>query len=315
MKPDVSIVIVSYNTRDLTVACIDSIIKETKKFSYEIIVLDNNSTDGSAEAIKEKFENVTLFDRNENLGFAGGNNEAARHATSKRLLILNPDTIILNGAIDNLLQYADKNPDARLWGGRAIFEDGSTNASCWMDMTLWSTVCRAFGLTWMFPKSKLFNPESIHIWGDLRNERAVDIVVGCFLMLDRDLWVKLDGFNPLFYMYGDEVDLCIRARKLGAAPRITPDAEIIHYGGGSEPSSEDKLVKVFKGRITVMNEHWSWIAAKTGSLIMISAVALRALASKFMKPPERKGAGQDGATHIWSKVLRRREEWASGWSR
>lgn len=313
MTPAVSIIIVSYNTRDITLACIQSVIDETKLYDFELLVIDNDSHDGSANAIRERFPDITLIDTKDNLGFARANNVAAKQAKGARILLLNPDTVILDGAIDKLLAYADKTPDARLWGGKAIFPDGSINASCWNDMTLWSIACRATGLTWIFPKSKLLNPETIHAWDSLENDREVDIVVGCFLMIDADLWRKLDGFNPDFFMYGDEVDLCLRARKLGARPRIAPEAKIIHYGGGSEPSSENKLVKVFKGRVTVMKEHWSPLAARLGSLLMVAMVALRAVGSTVFRPPSRQGSGQDGRTDVWGAVLRRRREWCSGW--
>ena len=313
MQPSVSIIIVSYNTREMTVACIQSIIAETRRHAFEIIVVDNNSPDGSAEAIRERFPDVRLLASKENLGFAGGNNVGGRMATGRRILLLNPDTLVLNGAIDEILDFADRTPAARLWGGKAIFPDGTINASCWNDMTLWSLFCRTTGLSFAFRKSQLLNPESIHVWDRLDREREVDIVVGCFLLIDAALWRDLAGFNPAFYMYGDEVDLCLRARKLGARPRITPAATIIHYGGGSEPSSEDKLIKVFKGRITVMNVHWRPLAAAFGRILMLGTVVVRAVASTVVKPPRRQGSGRDGRTDVWGAVLRRRHEWSRGW--
>lgn len=312
-SPAVSILIISYNTREMTLDCIRSIIRETTRHSYEIIVVDNQSKDGSAEAIEAEFLQVRLFRPTDNLGFAGGNNLAAEHATGSRLLLLNPDTVVLDGAIDRLLDFAGRTPDARLWGGRAVFPDGSTNVTCWSDMTLWSCVCRAVGLTWLRPRSRLFNPESIHLWDPLDKEREVDVVVGCFLLIDRELWTSLGGFNLAFFMYGDEVDLCMRARRHGARPRYTPDAKIIHYGGGSESSSEDKLVKVFRGRITVMKVHWHPAKARLGRWIMVATAGLRAVASSVLRPPQRRGGGRDGHTDIWPAVFRRRGEWSPGW--
>ena len=312
-SPALSILIISYNTREMTLACIESVFAQTRKHAFEVIVLDNHSQDGSAEAIGERFPQVRLHASTENLGFAGGNNAAAAMARGQRLLLLNPDTLILDGAIDRLLDYAATTPEARVWGGRAVFPDGSINASCWNDMTLWSSICRGFGLTWLFPASKFFNPESIHKWDDLGKERDVAIVVGCFLMIDQALWEQLGGFDPTFYMYGDEVDLCLRARKLGARPKITPKATIIHYGGASEASSEDKLVKVLKGRATVMREHWGPSAAVLGRWTLIATAGIRALGSRFLSPPERKGGGRDGRNDVWNAVFRRRHEWCAGW--
>jgi GT2 family glycosyltransferase len=312
-SPAVSIIIVSYNTKDVILPCIRSIIKETCLYNYEIIVIDNNSQDGSVAAIRENFPQVRLIEKSENLGFAGANNMAALSAQGSRLLLLNPDTVVLGSAVDAIIRFANMTPRAQVWGGRAIFPDQTINASCWNDMTIWSSFCRALGLTWIFPKSKLFNPESIHLWDSLDHERSVDIVVGCFLLIDKSMWDKLGGFNKAFFMYGDEVDLCIRARKLGARPRITPTATIIHYGGGSEPSSEDKLVKVFKGRITVMKMHWRPLAACLGCWILWITAGFRAFGSLFFHPPQRQGGGLDGRSDVWSGVFRRRKEWFSGW--
>lgn len=312
-SPAVSILIISYNTREMTLACIESVFEQTREHSFEVIVLDNRSQDGSAEAIRARFPQVRVHASMDNLGFAGGNNAAAAMARGKRLLLLNPDTVILDGAIDRLLEFADATAEAQVWGGRAVFPDGTINASCWNDMTLWSSICRGFGLTWLFPESKCLNPESIHKWDDLSEEREVDIVVGCFLMIDMALWERLGGFDPTFYMYGDEVDLCLRARKLGARPRITPKATIIHYGGGSEPSSEDKLVKVLKGRATVIREHWKPSAAVLGRWMLVATAGIRAAGSRLLRPPERKGAGRDSRTDVWSAVFRRRNEWRDGW--
>ena len=132
-------------------------------------------------------------------------------------------------------------------------------------------------------------------------------------MIDRELWSELRGFDPTFFMYGDEVDLCIRAKKKGAAPKITPRATIIHHGGGSEPSSEDKLIKVFKGRVTVMNHHWSPLAAWIGRIVMVLGVGLRSLANAIVSSPGRKGGGQDGETKVWKGAFKRRREWSDGW--
>jgi GT2 family glycosyltransferase len=312
-RPDVSVLIISFNTRHHIMECIRSVMEQTRRHSHEIIVVDNMSRDGSVEAIRQGFPQVRLIESTRNLGFAGGNNAAARYATGRRLLLLNPDTVVLNGAVDALLDFADSMPDALVWVGRAVLPDGSVNASCLNDMTLWSSICRAAGFTWMFPRSRIFNPEAIHMWDALDRPRRVGIVVGCFLMIEKSLWDRLGGFNPAFFMYGDEVDLCLRARKLGARPWVTPDATIIHHGGGSEPSGEDKLVKVLKGRVTVMMRHWRPAAAMAGRRILTATAALRALASLVLRPPQRQGRGQDGRTDVWAAVFRRRGEWSAGW--
>ena len=149
--------------------------------------------------------------------------------------------MVLDGAIDRLLDFAKAQPEARIWGGRTFFGDMALNpTSCWRRMSLWNIFCRTTGLTRIFPKSGLFNSESFGGW-DRSSERQVDIVSGCFFLMRRADWQAMGGFDDRFVMYGEEADLCLRAaRTLGARPRVTPLARLIHYGGASEKVAADK---------------------------------------------------------------------------
>ena len=199
---------------------------------------------------------MILLAETANHGFAGANNLAARRARGEYLLLLNPDTLVLDGAVDRLLAFARANPEAGIWGGRTLYGDRSLNpASCWGRMTLWNLFCRASGLTGVFPRSELFNSEAYGGW-DRGTEREVDIVTGCFLMIRRETWEALGGFDPAFFMYGEEADLCLRARALGAAPRVTPEAEIVHYGGAADTVRADKMVRLLSGKISLIDRHF-----------------------------------------------------------
>src|SRR5690606_28786133 len=137
-----------------------------------------------------------------NHGFAKGNNIAAARARGEYLLLLNPDTVVRDGAIDRLMAFAEREPRARIWGGRTLFADGSLNtSSCWRRMSLWNIFCRTAGLTGVFPRSALFNSEAYGGW-DRGTERQVDIVSGCFFLIARADWKRLGGFDPVFAMYG-----------------------------------------------------------------------------------------------------------------
>ena len=255
-RPDISIVIVSYNTAEMTLACIDSVLRFAPPAVVEIIVVDNASSDGSPAAIAARFPNVRQIAAATNLGFAAANNLAVKQATGEYVLLLNPDTLILDGAIPRLLEFARANPAARIWGGRTLFAGGSLNpASCWKFMTLWSLALAASGLSAVFRGSRLFDPESYGGW-QRDTVRQVDIVVGCFLLIDRKLWDGLQGFDERFFMYAEEADLCYRARAHGARPMVTPDAAIIHYGGASEPVRAAKIKRLFRGKVTFLRKHW-----------------------------------------------------------
>lgn len=252
----VSIIIVNYKTKDLVIDCIRSVLSNCS-VSFDLFVVDNNSLDGLDQVIENLPFRVNLFTLSENIGFAKANNYAAKHTKSEYILLLNPDTAVLNHAIDKLFEFAQKNPYAGIWGGRTIFPDGKLNpSSCWRQMTVWGLICRAFGLAKYFSNNHWLNPEAYGGW-QRNTVKEVDIVSGCFLLVKRDLWNELGGFDERFFMYGEDADLCLRAKKLGYRPMITPDAEIIHYGGASESSRSDKLVKLLRAKMMLIERHWS----------------------------------------------------------
>jgi N-acetylglucosaminyl-diphospho-decaprenol L-rhamnosyltransferase len=226
----VSVLIVSYNTKDMTLACIESVRKFAGRTEQEIIVVDNASIDGSADAIEKNFPDIRLLRSTVNLGFAGANNLAAQHASAPFILLLNPDTLVLDNGIERLLSFAQLHPEAGIWGGRTFFADMSLNpSSIWRFMSLWSLFSQAIGFSKIFNKNSIWSSESYGGWAR-DSIRDVDIVTGCFFLIERTLWEKLGGFDLQFFMYAEEADLCFRARKLGARALFTPDATIIHYG-------------------------------------------------------------------------------------
>jgi hypothetical protein len=266
--PDVSVIVVSYGTRDMTLACLESIRRETHDVRYEVLVVDNASTDGSAEAFAEKFPQFHLFAQSENLGFAAANNLAAKSACGKYILLLNPDTVVLDGAIDKLVAFARRRPQAGIWGGRTLFGDGRLNiSSCWRRQTLWNLFCRGIGLSRLFPNSPIFHSEGYGGW-KRDGEREVDIVTGCFLLIQRELWQRLNGFAPEFFMYGEDADLCLRARALGARPAITHTVTIIHYGGATEQNSARKNKRILAAKALLIRKHNNPLVASIALMLL-----------------------------------------------
>ena len=173
------------------------------------------------------------------------------------LLLLNPDTVLLDDAVEGILTFARNRPEARIWGGRTLFADGSLNpTSCWRDPTLWSLLCQITGLNKIFPGSELFNPEPYGNW-DRSSEREVEMVTGCFFLIRREFWNELGGFDPDYFIYAEEADLCHRARLRGARPAVTPDVAIVHHGGGSQKQRGPRIVRLFRGKATFIRKHWS----------------------------------------------------------
>ncbi len=305
-----SIVVISYNTRELTLECLRSVFRETTGLAYEVILLDNASVDGSADAIEAEFGSRIRLIRSEvNLGFAAGNNAAVCHAKGDWLLLLNPDTVIKNKAINQILAFAQDHPRARIWGGRTVFADGRLNpSSCWGRQTLWSLASQAVGLNVILSRSSLFNSEAIGGW-QRDSSRHVDIVSGCFFLIHRDLWQQLDGFDERFFMYGEEADLCLRAKiGFGAQPMVCSNAEIVHHGGASERIRVDKVVRLIRAKRMLVAKHFSWSSRGLGLVLLTLWPVHRYLAHRALFFLGRSSSGAEA--DAWREVILRYSEWA-----
>lgn len=298
--PALSVIVVSYGTREMTLECLSSVVRETRDTPYEAIVVDNASPDGSAEAIAAQFPDFRVMAQTENLGFAAANNLAVREARGRYLLLLNPDTVVLDGALDKLMQFARRRPDAGIWGGRTLFGDRSLNpSSCWRRQTLWNLFCRGVGLSMLFPNSPLLHSEAYGGW--LRDsEREVDIVTGCLLLIEKRLWDRLGGFAPEFFMYGEDADLCLRARALGYRPAVTPGATIVHYGGATETSTARKNKRLLAAKALLIRKHFP----KLTRPFALALLALRPWLKCTLSGQRERG--------VWRDVWAVRQKWLAG---
>ncbi len=308
--PVLSVVVVSYETRAMTLACLASLAAETRT-PHEAIVWDNASTDGSADAIAAAHPEARLIRSAENIGFARANNLAAREARGRWLLLLNPDTLVLDGAVDRLVAAAERDPRPRIWGGRTVFADGRANPYfAHRRPGLWPIFCFASGLSGLAPRSRWLNPQAagLHLAGG----GPVDVVTGCFLLIARADWERLGGFDPDFHMYGEEFDLCLRAARIGARPSIVGDAVIVHHGGASEAVRADKIVRGLTAKITLARKHWGPARAAAARALYRLAVLARAggygLSARLLgRPAHRKAAAE------WAGAWRARRVWLAGY--
>ncbi len=299
--PELTVIIVSYNTRELTLKCLETLHAATHRTRFRTVVFDNASADGSAEAVAAAFPQVELVASAENIGFAAANNRVAEAAQTEWLLLLNPDTEVYEGAVDTLLGFSRAHPQAGLTGGRTFFPHGGLNPlSCQGRITLWSSFARATGLSMAFPGSELFNPEAFGSW-QRDTAREVDCIVGCFLMCPKALWDALGGFDLRYYMYGEDSDLSLRAARLGYRPMICPEARIMHLVGASSEMKAKKTVMVAKSRVTLIHDHWPAWKAPMGVALMWLWGALRTGAAKAMalSGSERAKARAAGWDHVW----------------
>lgn len=309
---ELTVIIVSYNTRELTLKALSTLFENTHKTDMDVVVIDNASADGSAEAISKQFPQANLIQSKENLGFAKANNVVAANVKSEWLLLLNPDTEVHDSAVDNLLDFARSNPEAGIYGGRTVFPDGSLNsASCWMKITPWSAFCNAFGLSAIFKNSETFNSEAMGGWRR-DSVRKVDIVVGCFFLIPKSLWDQLGGFDLKYYMYGEESDLCLRAARMGYQPMITPEAEIMHIVGAASKTQGGKLVLVAKARVTLIRDHWNRSLVPIGLLLMWSWSAVRLIGFTMLNIINNNNISRQ-KLRAWREVWEARHQWLKGY--
>ncbi len=192
--PTATVLMVSFNTKDRILQSLRS-LADSGVERLEVVVVDNGSTDGSAAAIAEQFASVRLIRSAENLGFGPAVNLAARSAAQGPLILLNPDTTVLPGSLGTLIDFAHEHPEHRLYGGRTLRPDQTLDpSSCWGDPSLWSLFCWAAGLSSVFRRSPIFDPESLGHW-NRDTVREVPIVTGCLLLISKRDFELLGGFD------------------------------------------------------------------------------------------------------------------------
>ncbi len=302
MPADVAIIIVTYNSEKQISDCLESIIAQTTEVNFEIVVVDNLSADSTPTIVKKSFPDVQLIEPGRNLGFAKAVNLAAKQVDSQYLLLLNPDTQILDHAVDKVYAFAIAYPEHGFYGGRTLKEDGTTlePSSCWGQPTLWSLFSFATGLSTIFKHNSFFDPESLGSW-QRNTVREVGVITGCFLLVEKTAWDAIEGFDEHYWLYGEDVDLAMRASKAGYRPVICPDAVVVHEIGQSSTSGQ-KMIWLYRGKVSLIKRHWGGLARSLALTFLKSGVRLRALAYGLK--------GDKG--NAWVTGWARRTEWEQG---
>ncbi len=255
---------------------LDSVQKATKTISAEIIVVDNASDDGSVESIKEKFPSVKLIVNEKNVGFGAANNIAMLHATGKYFLLINPDTIVREDTFTKMILFFEQNPEAGIAGCKVLNADGSLQLACRRGFPgPWTSFTKVMGLSTLFPKSRLFARYNL-TYLDENKTYEVDAVSGAFMMLRKEVYDKIGGFDQEFFMYGEDLDLCYRTQQAGYKVFYVHLTEIIHYKGESTKRSSMDETKVFYDAMHLfVRKHFS--ASFVVESILQSAILFRKL--------------------------------------
>ncbi|WP_149242264.1 glycosyltransferase family 2 protein [Dyadobacter sp. 32] len=247
---DVSIIIVNYNTAELLINCIDSIQTKTSGLYYEIIVVDNKSSDNSVILLKEKFNNVIVIESDINLGFGKGNNLGAQYAKGKYLFFLNSDTILINNAIKILFDFIQLkgNENVACVGGNLYHPDGRPNYSYASTFpTLSRMILYRSGLR------KLIRNDNFNTTG---KPKTVAIIIGADMLIPKEKFNQINGFDPNYFMYVEESDLQYRFRLNGWQSQSLPTAKIIHLQGASS-SNAFKLRSEIKSYFLYYNKFYN----------------------------------------------------------
>ena len=233
--PDVTVVVVSWRTRDLTLACLDSIARDASRadVSCEVVVVDNASGDGTVEAVSREHPEALVVENAENLGFAAACNRGVARASGRYVLLLNPDAEIAPGTLGRLAGHLDANPDVAVAGCRLVAPDGSAQFSCGRFLTPWNQFAETL---------KLGPPRRSYAAAEVAGDAAdVDWVVGACLAVRRSAFDEIGGLDERFFMYSEDEDLCFRLRTKGWRVHYLPGVEVRHVGGGSVAHAIERM--------------------------------------------------------------------------
>jgi N-acetylglucosaminyl-diphospho-decaprenol L-rhamnosyltransferase len=255
---DLSIIIVNWNTCQMLADCLNCVEATVKGFAYEVIVVDNGSTDGSQAMLGEQFPHVRLIQNQENVGFARANNQAMAVSEGRYALLLNSDALLLDNAAQALIDLAEAQPQAGIVGAQLLNPDGSFQAShtpfpnLWQEFLILSGVGRMLHGRW-YPSR---GPE------EEKGSQMVDYVEGACMLARREAYADAGGLDESYFMYAEEVDLCYAMRNKGWQVWYQPAARVIHLGGGSSRNRRTRReADLYRSRVRFLRQHYGDRAA------------------------------------------------------
>lgn len=242
---DLSIIIVNYNTRELTLQCISTVYESNIENNLEVFVVDNNSSDNSVEAIRQQFPNVILIENKENVGFSKANNQAIKQATGAFVLLLNSDTIVKENTLSIMLQYMKENEDVGAAGCEVLLPDGTLDKACHRGFpTPSASFYYMTGLAKKYSNNPRFNLYH-KSYLNMDEIHEIDCLVGAFMIVRAETIKQVGMLDENFFMYGEDIDWCYRIKEAEWKVIYNPTASIIHYKGASSRKKPAKIVYEF----------------------------------------------------------------------
>lgn len=303
---DVSVVIVSFNTCGLLRECLQSLSRETRGLSAEVLVVDNASHDESAEMVAREFPDVRLIRSDTNLGFAAANNRAFEVARGRYVVLLNSDAFVSPDALTRAVILMDAHPRAGLGGARLIGRDGAWQPAARQFPSLLNKWLTLTGLAARYPRSKFFGRVD-RTWADADREAEVDWVPGAFSIIRREALDAVGWFDEAFFLYYEEVDLCRRLKAAGYSIHYWPDLRIIHLGGESSKtvrrlhmSSSGSQLALWRMRSELLyhRKHQGWLGALLVAALEIAWHRLRAARHQLAQMPDQRAKREESYTLV-----------------
>lgn len=276
VEPDLSVIIVNYKTCEVTAQAVRSVLEHSGTLDLEIIVVDNDSRDGSLHKLRADFPEITVVEAGHNGGYAWGNNIGMRMARGRIFLILNPDAQVFHGTLEHAVAYLRDHPEVGVLGGHVSLEDGSQQSTLFREISLRSLFWSMFVPNTILRNSRYFGDQR---YASLPRDtmQDVDVVAGCFMMISRTVVDKIGMMDERFFMYSEESEWCWRVRQAGLAVRYNPDIRLMHIGAVSTgQTSPWKSVEIAKGHILFLRFTRGPFVAWLGTLMMLIGDLLRA---------------------------------------
>ncbi len=275
-----SIVIVNYNTGKLLGSCLESVYAGANGTPFDIWVVDNNSRDDSVEIVKSRFPNVRLIENTSNLGFSRANNKVIAQSQSEYILLLNPDTVIVDDAIERMVKFMNANPNVGISGCRVLNTDRTLQLACRRSIpTPKVAFYRLTGLSRLFPRHKTLAKYNL-TYQDPNQTHEVDAVSGAFLLIRRKAVEDIGLLDERFFMYGEELDWCLRAKRAGWAVMYHPEAEIIHYKGESAKYNSRKAAfEFYRAMYLFHKKHFAQQYSPVTNFAIYAGIVLKAMLS------------------------------------
>jgi N-acetylglucosaminyl-diphospho-decaprenol L-rhamnosyltransferase len=315
-EPEISIIVVTFNNTGQIGQCLAAISRAEARCRAEVVVVDNASQDLTIAVARAAAPDAKVLGQEVNGGFAAGCHAGANATSGRWLLFLNPDTVIAEEAIGALLECAAAAPTVGIVGGRFIHEDGSTDPRSWWGRPgMWAAFCFALGLSSVFAGNAIFDPEAPVPWGpELTETRQVAVVTGAFMLVRRELWIELGGFDRAFFMYGEDADFCLRAAAAGYDIKVTARA-VCRHSGGKSSTGAGKMIMLFTGKSTLARRHYHYGLWRAYVLLLQCGVLVRAFAPRTGNIASASHSRRPTtAPTDWRALWSARDDWRRGWA-